>query len=202
MKDIPIFTASNGIASLILREIPHRGEGYVLVRAVFTDLEALLRECAGFCRAAGAKKVYFSGNADFTGYPVYAQLIERQVPRSALPKVSARAVATDSEEWTALYREKFRTVPVAQTCTKPEHAYFIVENGERIGLGQVEGEWLRSVAALKKGAGQTCVCALAALAQGGTLRLLCAKENARAMRLYDTMGFSCESVKEVWYCEK
>ena len=33
MKDIPVFTTEFGIASLILRDIPYRGEAYVRVRS-------------------------------------------------------------------------------------------------------------------------------------------------------------------------
>ena len=49
MKDIPVFSCPDGIATLILREVPFRGEGYILVRGVFGTLEGLLAECAGFC---------------------------------------------------------------------------------------------------------------------------------------------------------
>ena len=39
MKDIPVFSCPDGIATLILREVPFRGEGYILVRGVFGTLE-------------------------------------------------------------------------------------------------------------------------------------------------------------------
>ena len=70
MTDIPVFTAADGIATLILHEIPARKEGYILVRAVFGSLACLLRECADFCRGAGAERVYAGGEADFSAYPV------------------------------------------------------------------------------------------------------------------------------------
>ena len=66
MTDIPVFTAADGIATLILHEIPARKEGYILVRAVFGSLAGLLRECADFCRGAGAERVYAGGEADFS----------------------------------------------------------------------------------------------------------------------------------------
>ena len=44
MRDIPVFTVPSGIATLILREIPPRGEAYVLLRGVFTSQEELLTE--------------------------------------------------------------------------------------------------------------------------------------------------------------
>ena len=69
MKDIPVFSCPDGIATLILREVPFRGEGYILVRGVFGTLEGLLAECAGFCRAAGAERLFAAGEANFSGYP-------------------------------------------------------------------------------------------------------------------------------------
>ena len=43
MTDLPVFTTADGIATLILHEIPARGEGYILVRGVFGTLDGLLR---------------------------------------------------------------------------------------------------------------------------------------------------------------
>lgn len=201
MKDIPIFTATEGIATLILREIPTRREGYVLVRSVFTNLEALLRECERFCRSAGAERVYFGGNADFSAYPIYARLIEREVDR--LPQTAARAEKiTESEraQWLELYRARFLTVPAAQSSPETDNAYFVYDGDERIGLGQIEGEELRAVTTLKRGTGADCVAALAAATHAARLYLLCAEENLPAMRLYDRMGFTRGRVREVWHC--
>lgn len=75
MKDIPVFSCPDGIATLILREVPFRGEGYILVRGVFGTLEGLLAECAGFCRAAGAERLFAAGEADFSGYPAAIRIL-------------------------------------------------------------------------------------------------------------------------------
>lgn len=203
MKDIPIFSCTEGVATLILREIPTRGEGFVLVRAVFTELSALLREGAAFCRAAGAQRVYASGEADFSGYPIYARLIARSIARSALPDTAARAVSVaeaDGALWTALYRQRFAEVPAAGSLARAENAYWIFDGEERIGLGSLSADRLDAVAALAPHRGADCVCALAACAQGDELHLLCARENLPAMRLYDRLGFSTEAEKEIWYC--
>lgn len=202
MRDIPIFTAAEGLATLILREIPTRREGYVLVRSVFTNLEALLRECEGFCRAAGAERVYFGGDADFSGYPVYARLIEREIDCARLPETTATAHAIAENErarWAELYRERFLSVPAAQSAPKTEHAYWICRDDVCVGLGQIEGEELRAVASLRKGSGADCVAALAAATNAARLRLLCAEENRPAMRLYDRLGFTCGCEREVWH---
>ena len=203
MKDIPLFTGSHGMASLILREIPYRGEAYVHLRAAFDSQEALIRECVSFCRMAGAERTYVSGQGDFSGYPVYAKLVWRSILCRNLPKTTAIAVPTDDTAlWLRLYREKFKSVPAANSCPEPKGLYFIEQDGERIGLGQLEGNCLRSVASLQKGKGAGCVCAMAALCENETLTLLCAEENLPAVRLYDKLGFFRENVQEVWYCAK
>lgn len=202
MKDIPIFTSSGGIATLILREIPIKGEGYVLLRSVFTTTDALLRECADFCVAAGAERVFVSGQEGLSHLPVYACLIERTLPRNQIPPTEAIAVPIQSEDadrWASQYNEKFRTVPSAQSCRKPENAYDIYLHGKHIGIGQIHDSKLDSVAALEPHMGQACVSALAAQCKGETLHLLCAVENLPAMKLYDRMGFSVGPIKECWY---
>ena len=61
MKNIPVFTSSYGIATLILREIPWNRTAYVLIRSVWNDQKAaLLEDCKGFCRAVGAEEIYAS----------------------------------------------------------------------------------------------------------------------------------------------
>ena len=42
MKDFPLFTTENGVASLILKEIPYRSEAYIILRDTQSP-EALLR---------------------------------------------------------------------------------------------------------------------------------------------------------------
>lgn len=203
MRDIPIFTGCDGIATLILSQIPYRGEAFVMVRSVFTSTQACMKECEGFCRAAGAKQVYFSGNADFSNHPIFAGIIEREIDRTQLPETTAKAVpATAAEQWAEIYNEKFRNVPAARYCRTVENAYVIEKDGKTIGIGQVEGDSIRSVAALQKGSGADCVCALAALCDKEKIRLLCAEQNLPAMRLYDRLGFSRGERKEIWYGKK
>ena len=203
MKDIPIFTCCGGIASLILSQIPYRGEGYVLIRSVFGNLQELIRECESFCRMAGAQKVFFSGDANFEDMQAYATLFEREILRKNLPETSAKAVvASNLTEWAELYNQKFCEVPAAQYCREPKNAYDIIKDGVRIGIGQVEHDRILTVASLQRGAGTDCLTALAALCVGETVHLSCAKENLPAVRLYDRLGFSEGHVKEIWYCKK
>ena len=55
------------------------------------------------------------------------------------------------------------------------------------------------LAALLPGAGERCVRALAARCTGPEVRLTCAEENGRAMRLYDRLGFSRGAEERVWF---
>ena len=52
---------------------------------------------------------------------------------------------------------------------------------------------------LLPGAGERCVRALAARCAGPEVRLTCAAENERAMRLYDRLGFSRGAEERVWF---
>ncbi len=203
MRDIPLFTATDGMATLILHEIPFRKEAFVWIRTVYGSLEGLMKECAGFCRAAGAEKVYFAGEIDFGDYPIHARLIYRSVEKAAIPSTKAVALPVkDPTAWLDHYRRSFRQVPVAQSTPPEDGRYDIYLGEDLIGIGQVQGGMLMSIAALKSGMGRDCLCALAEHSQGTTLRLVCAEENLPAMKLYDKLGFSKEDVKEVWYSLK
>ena len=63
----------------------------------------------------------------------------------------------------------------------------------------MRGSELLAVAALLPGAGERCVRALAARCAGPEVRLTCAEENTRAMRLYDRLGFSRGAEERVWF---
>lgn len=200
MKDLPLFPCNDGLASLILSEIPYKREAYILVRSVFGSLDGLLRQCAAFCRSAGAEKVYAGGEQDFSAYPVYAHLVERSLEKEKLPETAAVAEKTEDSRWAELYNQRFRHVHGAKTyLVTPENAYFILEQGRHIGLGQlIDGE-LAAVASLEPGCGEKSLIALARELPGPRIRLLCAEENTPATRLYDRLGFSRDRVKRIWY---
>lgn len=201
MKDIPIFTGCEGIASLILRQIPYSGTAFVLLRSVFTTTEAVIRECTAFCRAAGAETVCFGGDGDFSERPIYARVIERSILRSALPKTTAVArPASDTDEWLNLYRKRFAEVPAATCFPSTQNALTVFDGDTPIGIGSVEGGSIRLIASTVPGRGADCVCAIAAHCIGETVSLSCAEENLSAMRLYDRLGFDCGATKEIWFC--
>lgn len=205
-----MFTCEYGMASLILREIPFRQEGYVLLRAAFCDRAALLRACDRFCRAAGAERVYFRSEREEPNFERYAGLCERTVAKSTLPPTEAVAVplcAEDGEQWAELYNRLFRTVPAARSCTSADlreilaerQGYFVLRDGERIGLGRLRANELAALAATKRGAGRDVLCALATQIDAPTVRLICAEENHPAMELYSRLNFTLDPPREFWY---
>lgn len=211
MTDLPVFTAADGLATLILHEIPAKREAYILVRTVFGTLDGLLRECAAFCRGAGAEHVYAGGAADLSGYPVFARLIERRAEFPTLPQTdcAVEPVAQDTaERWAALYNDRFRAVPSAQSCGFAEtrrlaasgECFFVTENGGRIGLGRVRGETLLALASLVPGAGERTLLTLVRHCGLHRVELVCAVENPRAMALYDRLHFSRGKLRQSWYC--
>ena len=146
MKDIPVFSCPDGIATLILREVPFRGEGYILVRGVFGTLEGLLAECAGFCRAAGAERLFAAGEADFSGYPAAIRILGRSAPReSLLPAPEAVRLVPVTEktaaDWAREYNARFRAVPAAESCS-PAEERALAAGGEAAFTG-IEGLRMR-----------------------------------------------------------
>lgn len=200
MRDLPIFPCADGLASLILGEIPYRGEAYILVRTVYGSLTALVQQCASFCADAGATRIYVSGEGDFSAFPVHTRLLDRSIEAALLPSTAAHAEQTGDDEWATLYNARFRRVPCAKTYQKtPGNACFVYDGETRIGLGLCIGDELAAVAGLERGRGADCVLGLAKQMKTPQIRLLCAEENIAAMRLYDRLGFSVDGVRRVWY---
>ena len=77
MRDIPLFTTEYGISSLVLKEIPYKGQAYIHIRDVqeegFSDH---LKECVSFCRVVGAEKVYAKGHPILEQYPLHTIIYE------------------------------------------------------------------------------------------------------------------------------
>ncbi|MFQ6962589.1 MAG: hypothetical protein ACLRR6_00175 [Oscillospiraceae bacterium] len=203
MKDIPVFSCPDGIATLILREVPFRGEGYILVRGVFGTLEGLLAECAGFCRAAGAERLFAAGEADFSGYPAAIRILGRSAPRaSLLPAPEAVRLVPVTEETAADWaRNTMRAsgpCPQRRAAARRRSARW-PRAARPCGSGTVQSaSALAACAAVSGWQWQLCSRARANAAcgrwrpgaQGLKWRLTCAAENTRAMRLYDRLGFS------------
>ena len=207
MKDIPMFTTQNGVASLTLKEIPLRLTAYIKILSSEEPIK-LLEECVAFCRMCGAEYIYASGSDCLLENPLSATLV--QMIASDLPETDACLFpVTESTVslWREIYNDRMKLVPNASSMNLADEkkilqdgkCYFIHKNSELLGIGMVSDDSIEAVASVKKGAGEDCVLALASLLNVDRVKLVVAEQNKAAISLYKRMGFI--AVKEIarWY---
>lgn len=200
MKDFPVFPTEHGVASLVLKEIPYRGEAYIRVQDVQPGgLAQLLEECVSFCRMAGAEKIYAAGHEELERYPLYTAVYEMRgtaaVDGEKLDNLFPVTEATVGS-WREVYNERMRGIDNAGTLTALDEkriissggAYFVHRDGQLLGIGWLEEETLLAIAAVKPGAGERVLNTLMSLVEGAQMRLEVASTNEKAIRLYERMG--------------
>ena len=211
MKDFPCFATDDGVASLILKEIPYRQEAYIRFQDVQPGRFApFLEECVSFCRMAGAEKIYAQGHGDLARYPLHAAVYEMRgkawVDTALLENIFPVTEAT-AETWRRLCNARMRGVDCAATQTAADEkeilasggAYFVHSAGELLGIGWMKDTELLAVCSVKPGAGERVMQTLLSACSGETLRLEVASTNEKALRLYKRLGFF--STREIirWY---
>ena len=209
MQDIPVFTTENGVASLILKEIPYKAIAYVRIQSTQSP-KLLIEECVAFCRATGAEAVYASGHPELEKYPLYTQILEMRCQISDLPDTDA-ALFPVQEKTLAFWREKYNermhnvansaymTVKDSEEMLKRGDGYFVHRNGDLLGIGIAAGERLDVVIATKQGAGKDVVLALVHALSSDIVNLEVASVNTRAIRLYERLGFIHTKERSRWY---
>ena len=211
MKDIPMFTTDYGVASLVLKEIPYRGQAYVRVLDVQPgQIGELIAECVSFCRMVGADAVYATGQDDLARWPVYTSVYEMQgdalvdwEKTENLFPVTEQTVT----RWREIYNERMRGVDNAATLESRDEkrilesggAYFVHRQGELLGIGWLDEGKLLAVASAVPGAGERVMNTLMSLDEGGRLCLEVASTNERAIRLYERLGFIKTREISCWY---
>ena len=211
MRDFPVFTSDFGVASLVLKEVPYRGEAYITVQDVQPGgLEAHLKECVSFCRMAGAEKVYAKGHAELEKYPLGTAVYEMRgtawVDADKLESLFPVTEATVGR-WRELYNRRMSEVDNAGTLESRDEkniaesggAYFVHRDGELLGIGWLEDTKLLAVAAVKPGAGERVMHTLMSLVEGAQMTLEVASTNERAIRLYEKLGFLKTAEISRWY---
>ena len=209
MRDFPVFTTENGAASLVLREIPYRGEAYITLQDTQTP-EQLLAECVDFCKIAGAEKIYATGNTWLAKYPVYTNVVKMQRPRLGLPECNAALFPVTEktiEQWRKLYNDRMKDVPNASTMTREDGkqmlvkggGYFVHKTEELLGIGIARGDKIEAIASVKPGAGETVLLTLCSALFSENLALEVSSKNERAIRLYERMGFLKTKLLRTWY---
>ncbi len=208
MKDFPVFTTENGVASLILKEVPYRGEAYIHLRDS-QDPKALLEECVSFCSACGAEKIYASGSQILEEYPPHTAIFEmRGIPNVEEALIESLFPVTEAtvSRWRALYNEAMSTVDNAGTLESRDEArlleggaYFVHHRGELLGIGYLREDCIEAIAAARPGAGKRVLHSLASVSPGVPLRLEVAGTNERAIALYEKIGFLKVRELSRWY---
>ena len=209
MRDIPMFTSEYGVASLFLKEIPYRGRAHIKIQSSL-DPEKLLEECVGFCRACGAEWIDAAGHEYLENYPLITSLSLMTRPLEGLPSMDGclfPMTEATMQQWLDIYNERMANIPNAafmdsrdgKELLQKGSAYFVHRDGTLLGIGVAAGDFIDTVIAVKPGAGETVVGALASILTEDTVRLMVADANTRAVKLYERLGFV--KVKELsrWY---
>lgn len=208
MKDIPIFDTPHGVASLILKDIPYRGEAYIRVQAAQPDtLEALIRESRDFCRMAGAERIYATAEKGLEAYPIHCEVLKMCGPgdfqaEGRLQRVTEQTVA----QWREICNRRmadvdnsvYKSAAFDKTILS-SNCYFVYDEAELLGIGWVEEGELLCVASVKRGAGARTVRSLLSAQSAKRVNLEVVSTNHRAIALYQHLGFEFVGVRSVWY---
>lgn len=214
MKNIPVFTASAGVATLILAEIPYKQTAYILIRSVWTDPAALLDECGRFCRMAGAETVYASWEDQLLpGEPVYEMLSmscrKAELPPPSGPLELVPLTPENSQAYLSIYNHCFRLVPGAATYTErdlkrlydTDMAWLARKDGHFAAIAEISREGLEGIGVLPefRGLGFDLAATVLQMVPSLTVSLKVASTNAPALRLYERLGFSAGPVISRWF---
>lgn len=208
MKDFPVFTTENGVASLILKEVPYRKTAYIRIQSSLNP-DALLQECVDFCRICGAEHIYAAGE-NLEMYPLHTTVMEmRGIISIDEEKIENIFPVTDANvtQWRNIYNERMAAVSNASTLEARDEerilssggAYFIHRQGTLLGIGWIADGTLEAIAAVVPGMGERIVHTLLSVCPGESIRLEAASTNEKAISLYTRLGFL--PVREIsrWY---
>lgn len=212
MRDFPFFTTEYGVASLILKEIPYRKQAYIRILDVQEDsFDEYLAECVSFCRMCGAEQIFAEGHEQLSKYPVYTAVNRMQGTIPFDPEKTASLFPVTEKtvsRWRGLYNEAMRNVDNAGTLEARDEkqilagggAYFVHEDSDLLGIFWLEDTKLLAIAALQRGAGERVMHTMLSVTDGEPVWMEVASTNARAIRLYEKMGFVPTAQLRCWYC--
>lgn len=204
MKDLPAFTTENGVASIVLQEIPYSKTAYVIIRDSLSP-EMLIKECGDFCRAVGAEQVYATGHECLKAYPYHTAIWKME--GAAIPDQGALCVPVTEDtlaQWCEIYNRKMAAVPNAAYMGKHKKdlilagGCFVFEGQVLLGIGMVS-EGIDTVASVQPGGGEKIVSALCRKLGKEKITLQVASENPKAIALYERMGFCKTEEISCWY---
>lgn len=211
MRDFPLFTTEYGVSSLILKEIPYKQTAYIHIRDVQKEyFRENLAECVSFCRMCGAEKIYAAGHELLETFPHYTTVVQmRGKVRVEPQKVRCLFPVTEKtvSQWRTIYNKRMAGVDNTATLESRDEkrilesggAYFVHEDGNLLGIGWVEENKILAVAAVEKGAGEAVMHTLLTLVKEDTAIVEVASTNAKAIRLYEKLGFVKTAQIASWY---
>jgi hypothetical protein len=209
MRNISFFDTPFGIASLVLKEIPYSACAYITVQSAL-DLDKLLEECVSFCRIVGAEKIYATGSADLSRYPLWMQVLQMQASTTDLGATSAKMEQvsdTTITDWIEIYNRKMAGIDNASYMTQRDgkemlsrgDGYFVCREGERLGILMAADGKLHALASVTTGGGVECMRALAKNYPKTPITLEVASTNHKAIHLYKSLDFAEIGVVSSWY---
>ena len=208
MKDIPVFTTDNGVASLAFQQIPYTGTAHITIRST-EAFDAFLAECVGFCCAVGAERILACGHIALDAYPVYTKVLKMQMPMPDQTDLACLFPVTDKsfDMWLDIYNHAMKNVPNAVILSRQMGkeivnqgaAYFVHDKGLVLGIGIADGDTIHGIASCQKGAGEMVMKSLCGALNGDIVKVEVAENNTPAMNLYHRMGFIVTDVVKVWY---
>lgn len=207
MKDIPFFTTEYGVASLTLSQIPYRATAYIQVLTAQEGMRsALIADCSGFCRAAGADHIFWS--AEDADLPAHSAVVEMRGEAISDPsRTESLFPVTEAtvSSWRQIHNERMASVDHARYLTTADEkeilssgAYFIHRDGTLLGIGWLTDDTIRAIASVQPGAGECVLHTLMTLAPGQMLRLEVASTNTKALALYERNGFFAVKNIKIW----
>ena len=210
MKNIPMFTTDNGVASLILEEIPYKKLAYVRVHTS-TSPQLLLDEAISFCRAVGAEKILATGATCFEVYPKYSQIVRMQCKTSVLEKSNLKlclVTAATLPRWCDIYNSRMSEVPNAATMNGVNSSkllsegdcYFVYDDTCLVGIGKITNSSVDVIASVVRGKGEAILRALCCAINAEYVTVDVAVNNYSAFSLYKRMGFEEIETLSTWYC--
>ncbi len=209
LKDFPLFTTDNGIASLKFKEIPYSGAAYITLGNTWNP-QVLLKECADFCKAAGADKIYATGSKCLEDYPLHTHVLRMRILRAQLADTDAVLVPVTGEslrQFRDFYNEKMRAVPNASYMDMTDAnlflekkcCYYVKRDGAFLGIAIGAGAYIQAIAVNQPGAGQKLLQALNRALSSEYAVLEVASANEKALALYRRMGFVQTAIVSSWY---
>lgn len=209
MRDFPMFTTENGVASLVFREVPYRGIAYITIRSSESP-EALLKECCDFAVAVGAEKIFASGHDYLRSFPFHTAIYSLAADKDRILPGSASIFPVTKgtlERFREIYNQKMRSVPNSAYMTasfseemlQKGQGYFVHRKGELLGIGMLDGNEIKALASCYPSGGAEVIRTLCQGIFDDTVCLECASENKKALALYEREGFVIRKELSRWY---